>query len=470
MADHPLTLLLAFDDQVRRDQRQSPVFLHRRDRKFALDAGAAGCDTTPRQWLDYLHRFSGPRQPTPDKRLLRWRRITLGFAVTGALLGILTMLGLLFYDGSGRINVTVILAVVLLQLLLALATTVQAFAGWRPWGWLVDRYTRSSGELASVLSRLHPQLLAKAAHTGGLAFGITGLLTLLALVVVQDLAFGWSTTLDTATDGYLALVHAIAWPWHQLWPAAVPDAALVEGTRFFRAGPPQAVNAGRWGDWWPFVAMVWGWYVILPRLLLRLLAGQHQRLRARRLLIGHPGLTALHYRMETPTLETGDGGAETSPLPDLSTDARLRPYPDSPLVIQWAGAGDPALPADFAANTRRQLLRAGGAASLDDDRATLKAARACLAGGDTPSAIVLTRAWEPPTGELEDFLAEARRLWPSNTLIALVPLATAPGQPPEQTQLAQWLRFAERLGDERLQVSIYDSAPAGVPWPAGASS
>lgn len=46
--------------------------------------------------------------------------------------GCLTMLGLLFYEGGQRINITVILAFVALQLLLALFTTAQSLVGWQP--------------------------------------------------------------------------------------------------------------------------------------------------------------------------------------------------------------------------------------------------------------------------------------------------------------------------------------------------
>ncbi|MDC0661011.1 DUF2868 domain-containing protein [Marinobacter sp. SS21] len=458
MSEHPLTLLLEFDDQVRRDQHQAPAFLHRRDRKFALDArdGATG----PRQWLAHLQHLSGRPPGQTDKRLARWRRISFSFAAAGALLGMLTMLGLLFYDGSGRINITVILAFILLQLLLALATTVQAFVGWRPWGWLVDRYTRRSGEIVSVLTRLHPQLLARAAHTGGLLFGLSGLATLLLLVVMQDLAFGWSTTLSTGADSYHHWMQILACPWQGLWPAAVPNAELVESTRFFRAGSPQPIAAARWGDWWPFVALTWCCYVLLPRLLLVTLAQIHLRWRTRRLLLRHPGLTALRYRMETPMLDTGSIEEATHQSPQLATPADLQPYPDSPAVIRWAGAGDPLLPEDFTATAQRQLLSAGGAASLSDDRRAIQQARGVLAHHPEPAVIVLTRAWEPPTAELEDFLTLARDQWPEATLISLLPLATDPRHRPGETQLAQWLRFAERQADPRLQVSVYELTEA----------
>src|SRR5690606_40804167 len=88
----------------------------------------------------------------------------------------------------------------LLQLLLALATTVQSVAGWQPWRWLQRRLQQQPP--GAALMQLQPVLMARAAHTGGTLFAVTGLLTLLVLLVIQDLAFGWSTTLNTAAQSY----------------------------------------------------------------------------------------------------------------------------------------------------------------------------------------------------------------------------------------------------------------------------
>ena len=151
--------------------------------------------------------------------------------LAGAGLGVLTMLGVLYVDGQGRINVTLIIALALLQLLLALATTGQALSGCRPWGRLL---ARQRGEEPSILTRLHPQLAARAAHGAGLAFAVAALLTLLTQVLVRDLAFGWSTTLQTSAPAYHSLVEQLAWPWRGWLPAAVPSPELVEQSRYFR--------------------------------------------------------------------------------------------------------------------------------------------------------------------------------------------------------------------------------------------
>ena len=88
---------------------------------------------------------------------------------------------------------------------------------------------------------------------------------------------------------------------------------------------------------------------------------------------------------------------------------------------------------------------AGGSASLEQDRDTLTRADLGL------PVVLLTRGWEPPTGELADFLDDARHSLPANTDIVLLPLAAD-----DQTALvdgallAQWQRFVDRHRPVRL--------------------
>jgi hypothetical protein len=451
MAKPPITLLLDFDDQARLDRDQPPAFLHRRDRRFALDCDRNGERPTVQRWLEHLDSVNrvprGQARPSgQDSRLRPWCRVTAGFALAGAVLGILAMLGLLFYDGSQQINVTVILAFILLHLLIALATSVQSIVGWQPWRpvsqWLLQHLRPpSAGSTDSVLRHLHPQLMARAAHLGGLMFGLTGLVTLLVLVVIQDLAFGWSTTLDTGPDAFHGLITTIATPWQNLWPEAAPSLELVTESRFFRLEEAGSASpAPHWGDWWRFVAMSWFFYLVLPRLSLLALAHGHLRLRIQRLLAKHPGLAALNYRMATPAVETGSPQAPSQGKPDLKTHLPVHPLPHCATLILWAGARN----SDAVTQAHSTLvLGAGGKASLEVDRQTLEQVRHHL-NNVTHTVLILVRAWEPPTGELVDFLEEARRKWPADTTIGVVPLAGHSATEPDRHHLAQWLRFAER--------------------------
>ncbi|SNC61346.1 Protein of unknown function [Marinobacter sp. es.048] len=453
MTDSPLRLLLEFDNQAQRDRSQPPTFLHRRDRKFALVCEEQGVAPEAARWLAHLNRLSGPRA-TPastDRTLATWRRITTGFSAAGMIAGVLTMAGLLFYDGGQRINITVFLAFMVLHLVLALVTTLQSLAGWQPWRWLARRLGADPGH--GMFNKLQPLLMASAAHLGGIAFATAGLITLLAMVVVQDLAFGWSTTLDTAAASYHGLISTVATPWAWAWPAAAPDLALVEATRFFRAGDPtESPDPALWGQWWPFVTMLWATWVLLPRLLLWGLASAQTRQKAHRLLTGHPAMHALMYRMETPALDTGNSHHDAEDLPDTRTRSKLLPLPDSDILLCWAGAGEPELP-EALRSGKQLVLRAGGSASLSDDDQTLQRIAEQLKI-HSKAVVLLVRCWQPPTGELQDFLQTARGTWPGGSWVALVPLAADSNREPDAHQIQPWLRFAERVGSEFIQVSL----------------
>ncbi|MFC4257529.1 DUF2868 domain-containing protein [Marinobacter lacisalsi] len=436
-----LETLLAFDRQYQRDQQQSPAFLHRRDRRYALDRDE-GHTPDIHHWLTQLQALNDTTASSYPPELRSWQRFAGAFISLGALLGIVTMSGLLFYDGGQQINITVILGVILLQLVLALFTAIQGLAGWQPWAPLMHslQHRLEKRQPSSALLPLFSPMMARTAQAAGLAFGVAGLMTLLTSVVLQDLAFGWSTTLETSAEGWHRIVSWVAAPWSAWLPVATPSLELVADTRFFRLENASAgTDSARWGAWWPFVAMAWLTWTVAPRLLLLILATVDLRRKSRRALHHHPGYTALLWRMETPAVETGSDTPDSGQLP-ADTAADTVPVPHTPLVVCWAGASpESALPTPGSVP-----VHAGGSQSLQADRNALEA----LAGRREPrdrELLVLTRAWEPPTAELEDFLEDAATQLPGITL-TLLPLATAPAQRPSYLQLAQWLRFANRAG------------------------
>jgi uncharacterized membrane protein len=458
----PLTLLLDFDDQYHRDQRQRADFLHRRDRQQALEHQRRhGVTPDPATWLRAI-TGAPARRPSSDPRLRGWRRLRVLFVVAGAVLGALTMLGLLYYDGGRRINITLIVAVALLQLLLALATSAQTLLDARPWPGLFRQGAPRWWPLpepAPMLRLLQSPLAAGVAHSGGLAFAFTALLTLLVQVVVSDLAFGWSTTLQASATGYHQLMAALAWPWHTWLPAAVPSLELVEQSRYFRLGDSVPANPGLLGGWWAFLVMLWLCYVVLPRALLLIATQARINRRATRLLRTHAGMAALLERFATPYVESEQhGDADHGPLNGGNDHPPGPALPISGALIRWAGAGEAhsALAGHLIRDASPLILDAGGGASLEQDTHTLE-----LAAQHHQPLVIVTRGWEPPTGELKDFLTDARARCTADTPLILVPLAAQDSPAPAHGDtLAQWQRFVRRHGDPHLSVAAMPTAEA----------
>lgn len=437
-----LSLLLDFDEQYRRDQQQDGGFLHRRDRRLAVERGIDGERGSLAAWLAAVRGPPATRGEN-DPRLRGWRWLRALFVAAGVALGVMAMLGLLYYAGGRRINVTLIIAVAMLQLLLALLTAAETLIGWQPWRGVLDdalaRWWPASSKPSPMLHAVAVPLAARVAQTGGLAFGVAALVVLLSQVVVRDLAFGWSTTLQASAPAYHAMTSALAWPWRGWLPGAVPSLELVEQSRFFRAGSHAVVNPELLGTWWRFIAMLWLFYVVVPRVALLALARAQLGWRVRGLLASHAGRAALRERCATPWVESSDGG-DRGAVPDGGPDASAPgPAIAGRVLIRWAGAGTPGVASDWLGGDATSL-DAGGSASLAEDAAALARARAI--GGPV---IVVVRGWEPPTGELGDFLEQARaRL--GKVPIQLVPLGG--GEAPTMVDgpaRVQWQRFARRL-------------------------
>src|SRR5690606_9161659 len=195
---------------------------------------------------------------------------------------------------------------------------------------------------------------------------VAGVLTLLVLLVIQDLAFGWSTTLNTAEQSYHGLIQTVATPWSWLWPAAVPSPELVDATRFFRASPDSpGTPPDQWGQWWPSVVMVWLTWLLIPRLLLLALSQWLIHRKAQNLLQRHPGMQALLYRMETPTLDTGNQHNDADVLPVTLTRTQPGELAEARHLFSWAGAGDPQLLQTLSAPDSR-IFNPGGPVSLTE--------------------------------------------------------------------------------------------------------
>jgi len=479
MSDQPLRLLLAFDARIRHEREQSPAVLHRRDRRFALHCREQGRSPEPACWLEHvesLGRMGGaPPQTEAADPMRPWHRLQLGLFLLGTVLGALCVYGLLVYEGTQRINLTLLIALCALQLLLALFTLLQSVIGWQPWQLLRARFLRTPAPQA--LQPLQPLLLGRAAQLGGLGFGLGGLAVLLAMIVLQDLAFGWSTTLATGAEAFHRLLNALSLPWQALWPAAVPNLELVEATRFFRVqatAPPLAAQAQRWGEWWPFVVALWSSYVILPRALLALCSHVLLNLRARRTLRLHPGLAALQARMRTPVVESTAGKADNATPQETAESAGFAALPAVGTLLCWAGAGKPLLPPALAALAEAPL-RVGGSASLAEDTEAIEAAAARLraAAPSARHAVVLVRAWEPPTGELADFLHQAQAVWPEGSTVMLALQSLSAGEPPAHLQ-AQWQHFVaaweQGAGRPLLSLVTEPTGVSGVGADPGASS
>jgi hypothetical protein len=348
----------------------------------------------------------------------------------------------LHYTGAEPINVVNALGLLVLpQLLLLLLWLVAAVPHRLPLFSSLQSALRllNPGRLAGLLAHVFPQqrrqslealwdsenalLLAPAARwlfslwsqLFAFWFNVGLLLALFYLISFSDLAFAWSTTLNLDNSSFHRLLAALAWPWHSLFPDAVPSPELVELSRYYRldegslASAPGA--AARLGGWWPFLVAAVVCYGLLPRLVTLVfswLRFQHHLGTALPRLPGAPELLA---RMNSPLISTAALGPESAadmPSGNENVPTQTAAYRLKSAVVDWCGAVEnrDRISAHLQAMGIEPLdfLNAGGTRSTTQDKATVAAL--CKQGGD--GVAVVAKAWEPPLLEFLDFLQEIR--------------------------------------------------------------
>jgi hypothetical protein len=407
--------------------------------------------------------------------------VTVAMTLLGAVTGVTVALAAFAYDGSQPVNVVRLLALLVgVQLALLLLTLLllpgrvpglrhvqDVLLAINPGAWaggVFRKLARVSPDAARLFDR-HAGRAASGrfakwqflvwAQTAAVAFNVAALATAIALVTFSDLAFGWSTTLDAEPAAVTRVAQAVAAPWARVAPQAVPSAALVEQSQFFRLEAGTVADAGAaraLGAWWPFTVLAIVSYGLVPRVLLLVFAAVRLRAATAALLLDDARVTALLDRMAAPEIETAAAEHEPPPPAQIGPAAAPdRPITGSANAVIWEGS----LPAEVARDYARRHLgldvraiaEAGGGQGLAADRAALER----LAADPTPTLVVFTPAWEPPLLELLDFLAELRRRAGGAVSIVVAPVPDGP-RAVTDVERSTWTRAVGRLADPKLYV------------------
>jgi len=232
--------------------------LQRRDRAWFLQQTEHGRWRLAEAWLEQFGTL-------PRSGILHAPAFLV---LVGWLLGVALMSGLLEFQAEQRINLwwwlLLVVYVPAFWWLLGLWLGRPGSEGY----WSRGLRNRLPGDWRKSLDTPLLRLSARAlAQRFALAFAVGMTVGFLFYLVLTDLAFGWSSTLDVTSEAVHKATWLISYPWHGLWPEAVPSATLIEQTRFFRVEGDHAVIGEVQGGWWPFLLMNLLVYVLLPRLL-----------------------------------------------------------------------------------------------------------------------------------------------------------------------------------------------------------
>ncbi|MCW8944583.1 MAG: DUF2868 domain-containing protein [Sedimenticola sp.] len=262
------------------------------------------------------------------------------------------------------------------------------------------------GAMPSTLRPLFKLTLVALGQQFSLLFSLGMVLAFLLYLLVTDLAFGWSSTLDISAALIHEITHAISWPWQQLWPAAVPSVELVEQTHYYRATPVTTDQPELFGQWWRFLLMSLIVYVLLPRLITSALY-RYRLVQIQKCVLSSDALiSGLWQRFTTELIDHEAQPVEqrvhSSGAP--TTERTAKSYTQ---VLSWGVWPDEII------EPLHQRWRTDLATNHWSPVDSIKSAESTLSELNTlpdEPLLLLCKGWEPPTGELEDFCNELSEL------------------------------------------------------------
>ena len=478
--------LIGIKSQLGADSNTSYEILQQRDRRIGI--GISHLKPTPlKQVQAWLHEVQKAGAMNFESSFSNVKTVISSILIiAGLLTGISAALTLFYYTGAQPINVINVLAVgVGLQLVLLLIFFLALISRST---WLSNILSSfNAGRWAARLAYLVPSLKSSLntlldSHNDAfdeqiikwqtvywsqqfaLAFNIALLLCCIYLVTFSDLAFGWSTTLAFDSHVVKKITDALSLPWKTFMPQAVPQLELIDATRFYRLKTITLGNqdtgllnqAQLAGNWWRFLFLCLLVYGFIPRLLTYLYTKLKLNHSIKQSIMGLPGLHLLLDRMNTPAVATS---AETPELPnDLnqihSANQITALSGRNTFIMHW---GQPAINLNDLTNW---LHNATGATVLDvrtvasNINEDLIGLNALPKIKGTEVLTILVKAWEPPTLELTDWLAELRVHYGNPVLIALVPYDITPESKVQDASLIDsntWQDFLRRHDAQHIE-------------------
>lgn len=362
------------------------------------------------------------KNPAYNKLSIAWP-LMFGAAILGLLLSWLGLSG----DQLGRVNLFYLLFVyLLLPVLGVLVSCVSLLFGkgvnLASMASLVPLWSKPSQTLMRKLAQhsLEKPWLFYQSQLAAMAFSLASVLVFFLLLLTTDINFVWRSTILQAGDIY-PLLDWLAVPWF-FWEQAQPSVQLLELTQDSRLngavigviGGGQTGGENAFGDWWRFILAVQIFYCLVLRSILLVVA---------RFILTR-GVTAEIDAAYSQVEPSGTVSAVSGNYKSLVLN-----YPSDAILNNWARI-PLAMLSDFL-NTEIDSDKVLLAGPLASEQQQLEA-ESCKR-----KQLLLVKAWEPPLGELEDYLGVVGGYifpmdWSQNQLQAV-----------QIQHLQEWQRFVE---------------------------
>nr|WP_242698797.1 DUF2868 domain-containing protein [Alteromonas sp. 5E99-2] len=244
-------------------------------------------------------------------------------------------------------------------------------------------------------------------QTQGVALFYTlgGMSVFLLMLVITDVNFVWRSTI-ISDNNFHALLSYIAIPWW-LYLDAQPSLKLVQLTQDSRLDTYYE-NTLIYGSWWKFILLTQLVYGVLIRLTM--------------LLAGYLLLTKeVKYQKDSSSTKThakfGEGTKNEKPKSAICSS-----LPPNIGIINWANLNS----IELVIPSNAKVLLTG---TIVEPQTEL------IREYKEGNVLVITKSWEPPLGELSDFLTLG------SGFIFPIDIHENTPSPPSRAHLQEWIRF-----------------------------
>ena len=282
-------------------------------------------------------------------------------------------------------------------------------------------------------------------------FALGLFLALVLIVISKDIAFAWSSTLEIDPIAFQSVLALLATPWQSFFPSAVPSLELIEVSHYFRLGdkldPNMVQNADKLGAWWKFLAMATLTYALVLRLLFWFMMKAGFNAQLKKEVMALAGVKKLLKEFSTPFVSTQsvkhEQHLEVKEEATMATSETLSATYASLLAWNYAEK-TLLLLQDHNKIEAQNISVVGGRNSFSQDQAIVDALKGKI--------LLYVKAWEPPTMDFMDFLADVLAKKEVN-LVEICPLGTATeNYSSKKSDIEMWLKKLEQISSEKLEV------------------
>ena len=431
---HEITIKSYLDFiQLLQDYRGS----HKENRLFALKHESLL--ENPKEilllWLN-THAFRKIKGLDSEKLLSNFGTANSFLGLFFLLLGFFVGMGLLSYNGVEPVNIIYYLFFAVLipigSMLLSLFSIFSSgklfsvFSLFSLMHWIEKLSSffsfkhRLDVVVKDISLKLQKWIFIKRLQFLSLLFSVGLIVSLVFMVVSQDIAFSWSTTLQVDAKSFHAFLEAVATPWRDILPTFVPSLELVDVSHYYRLGEhidtQMVENSDKLGAWWKFLFMSTFVYALVLRFLFFLFSSYKFQKVLENEFFNLNGIKKLLKEFTTPFIETKSPHQENhleinkehkkqvktvidkeESREELTKEETKENYYHS--IIAWNFSDDEILLVnDFKHIKASFISSVGGSHSFEEDE--------IVANRAEDKVLFYVKSWEPPTMDFVDFLEE----------------------------------------------------------------